>query len=275
MGWKYGQMRQSQVLALFVSPARMHHANAGSACICVSNCICTTETDCSAFLVGRQIYRALYTVIASALLFPALASYPDIRLDVVAGGVDGAIALDSRDWWLCFAVAAVAQGAAIASLSNPSPLSLVPSFDVDEDAPLGVSRDDRRKLSPYGLTRITRHPLILPVVPWGLANAALAGWHAPDVALFGGLAIYAVAGCKAQDLRVESSNQVGTVFEDGALTAFYRDTSFLPFAAIADGRQSLTHAWSEVSPAALLAGFVLGSIIEWATLKWIGIEPPI
>jgi hypothetical protein len=38
---------------------------------------------------------------------------------------------------------------------------------------------------------------------------ALAGAHPPDLAIFLGLAVYAVAGCKAQDLRVESSNQVG------------------------------------------------------------------
>ena len=39
----------------------------------------------------------------------------------------------------------------------------------------------------------------------------LAGAHGPDLVIFLGLAVYAVAGCKAQDLRVESSNQVGTV----------------------------------------------------------------
>lgn len=37
---------------------------------------------------------------------------------------------------------------------------------------------------------------------------ALAGAHPPDLVIFLGLAVYAVAGCKAQDLRVESSNQV-------------------------------------------------------------------
>lgn len=74
-----------------------------------------------------------------------------------------------------------------------------------------VRRDDGRKLSPCGLTRLTRHPLILPVVPWGCANALLAGGHAPDLALFGGLALYAVAGCYAQDLRAQASAQVGAL----------------------------------------------------------------
>ena len=88
---------------------------------------------------------------------------------------------------------------------------------------LGLRRDDRLKLSPAGLTRITRHPLILPVVPWGFANAFLTGSHECDLALFAGLAVYAVAGCKAQDLRVEASAQVGTVFDDGALQGVLSD----------------------------------------------------
>ena len=48
---------------------------------------------------------------------------------------------------------------------------------------------------------------------------ALAGAHPPDLVIFLGLAVYAVAGCKAQDLRVESSNQV-----DRALIGCFRAT---------------------------------------------------
>ena len=84
-------------------------------------------------------------------------------------------ALSPSEWWLCFAAATGAQAISIASLLNPSPLSLVPGVEEDETALGGIKRDDRRKLRPYGLTRITRHPLILPVVPWGAANALLAG----------------------------------------------------------------------------------------------------
>ena len=191
-------------------------------------------------IAGRQIYRALYTAIAGALLFPALAAYPEVRSDAVASM--GANALEPETWWLAFAVASMAQAISIASLVNPSPLSLVPGFKKDEGALGGVRRDDTLKLAACGLTRITRHPLILPVVPWGIANAALAGLHTPDVALFIGLAVYSLFGCYAQDLRVEASNQVGTVFNDGALADFYASTSFVPFGAIADGRQSFQQA---------------------------------
>ena len=39
-------------------------------------------------------------------------------------------------------------------------------------------------------------------------------------------------------------DQVGTVFQDGGLAEFYSETSFLPFGAVVDGRQRLTHLCS-------------------------------
>ena len=219
---------------------------------------------------GRQIYRAGYTAVASALLFPALASYPASR----ALELPGPMQLEPQVWWAIFAIASVAQGISIASLFNPSPLSLVPGFEGDPDALLGIRRDDTLKLEARGLTRITRHPLILPVVPWGIANALLAGGHDVDVALFGGLAIYAVAGCYAQDLRVTASAQVGTVFKDGKLEGFFKETSFVPFGACLDGRQSLGDAVREVPTKALAVALPLGVGVEWVTLQLIGVGAP-
>ena len=124
---------------------------------------------------GRQLYRAGYTLVSSVLLFPALGAYPEAR--AAAEAAAASTALMPSEWWLCFAAATGAQAISIASLLNPSPLSLVPGFEADASALGGVKRDDSLKLRPYGLTRITRHPLILPVVPWGAANALLAGAH--------------------------------------------------------------------------------------------------
>ena len=102
-------------------------------------------------------------------------------------------------WLFCFAAAAVAGGLSLASLANPSPLSLVPAFTASAaGAPLALQRDDAKKLRAFGLTRITRHPLVLPVLPWGLATTCLAGGRAADALLLSGLAVYAVCGCYAQ-----------------------------------------------------------------------------
>ena len=221
---------------------------------------------------GRQVYRAGYTLVSSALLFPALGAYPQLHSTEAAAAAP-TVALAGAQWWAVFAVAAAAQGVSIASLAQPSPLSLVPGFEADANAPGGIKRDDTLKLRPAGLTRVTRHPLILPVVPWGVANALLAGGGADDRWIFLGLAGYALAGCKAQDLRVEAANQVGTVFDDDALADFYRDTSFVPFGAVADGRQRLEDAAREVPRGALAAGLACGVAVEWATLEfWVGVH---
>ena len=136
-----------------------------------------------------------------------------------------------------FSIASASFAASIASLFNASPLSLMPGFQKVEEGKGGddksgmfsnneiiksassgtirgmMQRNDGLKFEPKGLTRITRHPLILPVIPWGFATSILLGGQSADFILFGGLSIYAVAGCACQDLRVSrKEGSVGTVF---------------------------------------------------------------
>mmetsp|Transcript_12359 Transcript_12359/g.20994 ORF Transcript_12359/g.20994 Transcript_12359/m.20994 type:complete len:305 (+) Transcript_12359:24-938(+) len=185
---------------------------------------------------GRQLFRVAYSVVAGVTLGFSFASFQAVQL--ASPVLDWTVPLNSSPpaRALLFACAVGSLAVSLASLKNPSPLSLVPGFEPDEDAPLGLRRDDSLKLRAYGLTRVTRHPLILPVVPWGFANALLTGGRAADVILFLGLGLYALAGCYAQDLRASAAAEVGTVFAKGDLTSFYADTSFVPFAAILDGR---------------------------------------
>lgn len=214
---------------------------------------------------GRQIYRALYTLISFATLFGGAFSAYLASVATTTGTV-----LTDDSFAFCFAVAVIAQGVSIASLFNASPLSLVPGFEQEDDGLL-FKRNDSLKFRPYGLTRITRHPLILPVVPWGIANSFLAGGRLSDFLLFGGLALYAVAGCAAQDLRViREEGSVGTVFRpDSELQDFFAATSFVPFQAVVDGRQSMQDAVKEVPWIAFLGGSLVGALIEDTLLKWL------
>jgi len=101
-------------------------------------------------------------------------------------------------------------------------------------------------------------------VPWGVANGLLAG-GGRDIILFWGIALYAVCGCYAQDVRARESSAVGTVFGRGDLDEFYSATSFLPGLALADGRQDWATAVSELPPLAFLLGaLVAGSLVEHA-----------
>ena len=105
-------------------------------------------------------------------------------------------------------------------------------------------------------------------VPWGIANGLLCG-GARDLILFWGLALYAVCGCYAQDLRAREAAAVGTVFARGDLTDFYGSTSFIPGLALLDGRQDLRAALSELPVAFLMLGMVGGSVAEAAVASFL------
>ena len=235
---------------------------------------------------GRQIYRALYTAVSFVTLGSAFAAYShassageSVR-DIPTGA-------ESSLYNACLITAALSLGAATASLFNASPLGLMPGFERDaqeEDVEpvIGnaiagpIRRNDTLKFTPRGLTRVTRHPLILPVVPWGFSTAYLAGGRACDYILFCGLSMYAIAGCFAQDLRViREEGSVGTVFqtekqrqaegEEGEMSQlkmFFAETSFIPFKAVFDGRQSLDDIYMETPWLQLSTGLLAGIFIE-------------
>ncbi len=234
---------------------------------------------------GRQIYRGLYTAVSFLTLGSAFGAYlhsSSISLD--DSGVQSTV------FQICLLSAALSFGAAIASLINASPLGLMPSFEADDGltgnsgSVVGIRRDDTLKFTTRGLTRITRHPLILPVVPWGIATTILAGGRPCDAILFGGLSVYAIAGCYAQDLRViREEGSVGTVFQtesrdfkDGVreegqertqLRLFFEQTSFLPFKAVFDGRQSLDDIVREVPWLQFFLGTIVGYYLEEKILQ--------
>ena len=237
---------------------------------------------------GRQIYRAGYTFVSFFTLGSAFAAY------LTASSSTSADMNSDATGFLhtaCVATAALSFGASIASLTNASPLGLMPSFEQTQSSSsgdkqtillstspgdtLGIRRDDSLKFTASGLTRITRHPLILPVVPWGLATSYLAGNRPCDYILFGGLALYAVAGCFAQDLRVvREEGSVGTVFkptdsaEEGQrLNDFFQETSFLPFGAVLDGRQKLGDVVEELPWPGFIVGIGLGWLLEGKILQ--------
>ncbi len=234
---------------------------------------------------GRQVYRGLYTAVSFLTLGNGFAAYlqsSSVALDV--SSTQSTLLHDA-----CLISAALSFGAAIASLVNASPLGLMPSFEAEDGNAIsgsvaGIRRDDALKFTTKGLTRITRHPLILPVVPWGIATAILAGGRPCDAILFGGLSIYAIAGCYAQDLRVvREEGSVGTVFQTESrdakegvseeeqertrLRSFFEQTSFIPFKAVFDGRQSLDDIIREAPWLQFGAGTIGGIYLEEKILQ--------
>ena len=227
---------------------------------------------------GRQVYRAVYTAISFITLGSSFGAY------ISSSRNHGNISLEQSTsiYNTCMFISSISFGASIASLFNASPLGLMPSFEgADSDFATTVRRNDALKLTTRGLTRITRHPLILPVAPWGVSTAYLAGGRFCDYILFGGLSMYAIAGCYAQDLRViREEGSVGTVFQAEArqeeqeepsektqLRAFFADTSFVPFKAVLEGRQSFEDVIREAPLLQFIVGTIVGRLIELQTLQ--------
>ena len=77
-----------------------------------------------------------------------------------------------------------------------------------------------------------------------------------------------------QDGRAAAAAEVGTVFARGDLTGFYDETSFVPFAAVVDGRQRLADVAAEVPWAYLVLGALFGVASEAATLLVIDASAP-
>lgn len=226
---------------------------------------------------GRQFYRFGYTIVS----FITLGTAARLYLESLAVSSNVSVYLSSQNdvspWFL---VAATSTAASLSSLANASPLGLMPGFQPVEHhnstqrlVP-SLERQDNLKFQVRGLTRLTRHPLILPVVPWGIAHAHLLGGRTEDWLFFGGLALYAVAGCAAQDLRVSrQEGSVGTVFgdnNDDALQAFFRETSFVPFGAVLDGRQPLERVLPEIPWLAVVPACVVAVAGEAKLIDWIG-----
>jgi len=278
---------------------------------------------------GRQLYRIFYTIVSFVTLGNAFAVY--LRLcgeaNNAALGYLGyfeennvsSSTIGEFPILVAFLVAAVAGAFSLASLVNASPLGLMPSFrrrdtvvgndsssptiTASSDTVLGITRDDSLKFIPTGLTRITRHPLILPVVPWGMVTSILAGGRDFDFILFGGLSLYAIAGCYCQDLRVlRNEGSVGTTFfvsnndtdderttttastaviadttadtriNNTALKSFYEQTSFVPFQAVLDGRQSWKLLFQEFPILPFLLALPAAYAIETVFLRFLGVD---
>ena len=276
---------------------------------------------------GRQFYRIFYTMVSFVTLGASFSTYLGIRGSsendifstphkIVVGFANafGTSGGDGGEFIILFsyAIATLSGAFSLTSLINASPLGLMPSFRQKEDdgsgfnatlssttdtttaagdTLLGITRDDELKFDPKGLTRITRHPLILPVFPWGVANYVLVGGRASDAILFCGLSLYSISGCYCQDLRVlREEGSVGTTFFvsnedictstaaqtkttiDQKLKSFYDDTSFLPFRALLDGRQSWVAMAREFPILPFLIAIPSAFVIETTFLRFLGVE---
>lgn len=105
---------------------------------------------------------------------------------------------------------------------------------------------------PYGIERITRHPLFVGIVMFGIAHALLSS-HLNGAIVFSSLAILAAAGARHQDAKL--LRRGGEAYQ-----RFLETTSVIPFGAIIAGRQRIV--WRELPIVVLTAGLALAITVR-------------
>ena len=153
--------------------------------------------------------------------------------------------------WVQLGVTFAAFLLAVPGLLTPNPTS------VRQEATL--SRPD----AVSGMVRVTRHPFLWGVALWAAGHLMVNGDLA-SVILFGSLLLLAVFGPASIDAKRRRA--LGETW-----AAFAAQTSAIPFAAIAQGRQKL--ALGEIGWWRLALAVVIWAALLWAHPLLFGVSP--
>jgi uncharacterized membrane protein len=153
--------------------------------------------------------------------------------------------------WIQLGVTFVAFLLAVPGLLTPNPTS------VRQEATL--SRPDAVK----GMLRITRHPFLWGVALWAAGHLMVNGDLA-SLIMFGSLLVLAIFGTLSIDAK--RRRVLGATWD-----AFAAQTSAVPFAAIAQGRQKL--ALGEIGWWRLALAIAIWAVLVWAHPLIFGVSP--
>jgi uncharacterized membrane protein len=185
--------------------------------------------------LGESRWVWAYGIVASVLFSLIVTYYAGHQFDGLPGPSLGAV--PAMRWAL---IAVSVAGMAL----------LVSTFARYLDSPYAVFTHNFRE--PYGIERITRHPLFAGIVIFATGHALLSS-HLNGTIVFSSLAILAAAGARHQDAKL---------LRRGAepYRRFLEATSAVPFAAIIAGRQRVV--WRELPIAALTGGLALAAALR-------------
>jgi uncharacterized membrane protein len=108
------------------------------------------------------------------------------------------------------------------------------------------------KVTPHGIVRITRHPMLAAFGCWGIAHLLVNG-SLGDVFFFGGFALWVWLGSRHQDARMARSRP--------GYAELVATTSLVPFWAILTGRQRLVVGELPWTP--IVAGLAMTVALRW------------
>jgi uncharacterized membrane protein len=164
--------------------------------------------------MGAQPYRGVYSLVAFATLGPLIYEFAYHKH---AGPLLWNLRAVAPARWLAWLLMLIAFVLFVASLLNPSPALMgAPARD-------GAAR---------GVLKITRHPGFVAFGLFGVAHLLMNAWLG-DVIFFGMFPVLGIVGGVHQDQR--KLREIGAPYR-----SLMAETSFIPGAALLDGRQKWT-----------------------------------
>jgi uncharacterized membrane protein len=196
----------------------------------------TRLRDAIVRFIGESAYMGLFSLTSIAALVWLCVAFGKARSDP-ANVTYWTISHATRD--LAAALTLIGFLLAVPGLLTNTPTRVAGGALVD--------RPDAVK----GMTRITRHPFLWGVATWALGHI-IANGRAADLILFGELFALALLGTASIDAKRQRALGV-------RYTGFKSKTSNLPFAAIAQGRQSFNigEIWWRLSVGLVVWGAVV------------------
>ncbi len=192
-------------------------------------------------LLGKLGFLVAYSIVALAIFVPLVRIYFEGRQlgPWVLPVERGTVLL-----WVNYGIMGTAFVFLVAAFVRRSPAAVVPG-----------------DVTPRGIYRITRHPLMMAIALFGLGHLLQNG-RTTDLAFFGGLAGFALLGSWHQDRRKLESG-------DPAFQHFYDETPFFPFT----GRSTM-RGLRELPGWIVLVGIAVTVGIRWFHASWFGAALP-
>lgn len=202
----------------------------------------TSLRDRAVAAIGEGPYRGVFSAASLAGLIWLIAAY--IHAPYVATwGVP--------NWWKPVAIVLMlpAFSLAVAGLAAPNPAAL--------------GQEGRAERPAEGITRVTRHPLLMGIGLWAFVHF-IANGDAASFLFFGALGVTALAGTVSIDAK--RRKRLGAAWD-----SFAAQTSVIPFAAIAAGRNRFKPG--EIAPWRWAAAVILYALFLGGHAHIFGVSP--
>lgn len=189
---------------------------------------------------GEKLYMAAFSTVSAGALFWLILSYgsaPRVELWAAPTGLKH----------LSMLLMLIAIVLAVLAFSTPNPTAA------------GGEGALAREQAARGIIKITRHPFLVGVAFWAVAHI-LANGNLASLILFGGFLLLSLIGPPQIDAKRAARNP-----EDWS--RFLGQTSWLPFAAILQGRTKVTMAeigWGRIAVGVALYLIILLLLHQWA-----------